>query len=63
MILPRTKVGIYAIAPVPITEQCTFQAPSCAAIQQELMQEEIGNTSIRGQTSWIACGLRIQEMQ
>ncbi|KAF8264636.1 hypothetical protein EI94DRAFT_1592386 [Lactarius quietus] len=32
-------------------------------IQQELMIEEIGDHSIWGQTSWISCGLKIQELQ
>ncbi|KAI9437388.1 hypothetical protein BJY52DRAFT_1230141 [Lactarius psammicola] len=39
------------------------KAPSCAMIQQELVLEESGNSSVHGQTSWIACGLKIQEMQ
>ncbi|KAF8260521.1 hypothetical protein EI94DRAFT_1811566 [Lactarius quietus] len=39
------------------------KAPSCAMIQQELMVEENGDHSIRGQTSWISCGLKIQELQ
>ncbi|KAI9450337.1 hypothetical protein BJY52DRAFT_1227258 [Lactarius psammicola] len=32
-------------------------------IQQELVSEESGDSSVHGQTSWIACGLKIQEMQ
>ena len=32
-------------------------------IQQELISEESGDSSVHGQTSWIACGLKIQEMQ
>ncbi|KAF8262043.1 hypothetical protein EI94DRAFT_1809409 [Lactarius quietus] len=39
------------------------KAPSHAKIQQELMVEEIGDHSIWGQTSWISCGLKIQEIQ
>ncbi|KAF8256471.1 hypothetical protein EI94DRAFT_1646193 [Lactarius quietus] len=39
------------------------KAPSRATIQQELMGEEIGDSSMRGQTSWISCGIKIQEMQ
>ncbi|KAH9048857.1 hypothetical protein EDB84DRAFT_1556524 [Lactarius hengduanensis] len=39
------------------------KAPSCAVIQQQLMVEEDGDHSIRGETSWISCGLKIQEMQ
>ncbi len=42
---------------------CIFQAPSCAAIQQQLIVEESRDHSIRGQTTWISCGLKIQEMQ
>jgi hypothetical protein len=38
-------------------------APSRATIQQELMVAEIGVHSVRGQTSWISCGMKIQEMQ
>jgi hypothetical protein len=32
-------------------------------IQQELVSEEIGDVLVHGQTSWISCGLKIQEMQ
>jgi hypothetical protein len=39
------------------------KAPSRADIQKELIEEEQGNFSIHGQTSWILCGIRIQEMQ
>ncbi|KAI9430467.1 hypothetical protein BJY52DRAFT_1161270 [Lactarius psammicola] len=39
------------------------KAPSCAMIQQELILEESGDSSVHGQTSWIACDLKIQEMQ
>ncbi|KAH9033011.1 hypothetical protein EDB85DRAFT_1864729 [Lactarius pseudohatsudake] len=39
------------------------KAPSRAVIQQQLMVEEDGDHSIRGETSWISCGLKIQEMQ
>ncbi|KAI9434034.1 hypothetical protein BJY52DRAFT_1131868 [Lactarius psammicola] len=39
------------------------KAPSRAMIQQELVSEESGDSSVHGQTSWIACGLKIQEMQ
>ncbi|KAI9430770.1 hypothetical protein BJY52DRAFT_1133495 [Lactarius psammicola] len=39
------------------------KAPSHAMIQQELVSEESGDSSVHGQTSWIACGLKIQEMQ
>jgi hypothetical protein len=40
-----------------------YEAPSQADIQKELIAEETGDYSIRGQTSWISCGLKIQEMQ
>ena len=39
------------------------KAPSRADIQQQLIEEEYGDHSIRGQTSWLLCGIRIQEMQ
>jgi hypothetical protein len=42
---------------------CTYKAPSRATIQQELMVEEIGDHSVRGQTSWLSSGLKIQETQ
>ncbi|KAH9024662.1 hypothetical protein EDB84DRAFT_1564332 [Lactarius hengduanensis] len=40
-----------------------WEAPSRAAIQQQLMAEESGDNTIRGQTSWISCGIKIQETQ
>jgi hypothetical protein len=40
-----------------------FKAPSRAEIQQQLIVEESEDHSIRGQTSWISWGLKIQEMQ
>lgn len=42
---------------------CKFPAPSRATIQQELVVAEIGDHSIRGQTSWISYGMKIQETQ
>ncbi|KAH9014734.1 hypothetical protein EDB84DRAFT_1277578 [Lactarius hengduanensis] len=39
------------------------KAPSRAAIQQQLIEEESGDHSIHGETSWISCGLKIQELQ
>ncbi|KAN0124687.1 hypothetical protein V8E53_002258 [Lactarius tabidus] len=39
------------------------KAPSRATIQQELVVAEIGDHSIRGQTSWISYGMKIQETQ
>ncbi|KAH9162546.1 hypothetical protein EDB89DRAFT_1860727, partial [Lactarius sanguifluus] len=38
------------------------KAPSHAAIQQQLIEEESGDYSIHGETSWISCGLKIQEL-
>ena len=40
-----------------------LEAPSWAAIQQELVEEESGDNSICGQASWISCGFKIQEIQ
>ncbi|KAH8995501.1 hypothetical protein EDB86DRAFT_2829415 [Lactarius hatsudake] len=39
------------------------KAPSRAEIQLQLMVEEDGDHSICGETSWISCGLKIQEIQ
>ncbi|KAH8999650.1 hypothetical protein EDB86DRAFT_3075718 [Lactarius hatsudake] len=39
------------------------KAPSRATIQQQLIEEESGDHSIHGETSWISCGLKIQELQ
>ncbi|KAN0137341.1 hypothetical protein V8E53_004786 [Lactarius tabidus] len=39
------------------------QAPTRAAIQQVLISEEDEEGAIHGQTSWLSCGLKIQEMQ
>ncbi|KAI9434164.1 hypothetical protein H4582DRAFT_1818929 [Lactarius indigo] len=39
------------------------KAPSRAAIQQQLTEEESRDHSIQGETSWISCGLKIQELQ
>ncbi|KAH9008024.1 hypothetical protein EDB85DRAFT_1904662 [Lactarius pseudohatsudake] len=38
------------------------KAPSRATIQQQLIEEESGDHSIHGETSWISCGLKIQEL-
>ncbi|KAF8258658.1 hypothetical protein EI94DRAFT_1707799 [Lactarius quietus] len=38
-------------------------APSLAEIQQKLISEESRDPTTRGQTSWIASGIRIQELQ
>ncbi|KAF8268583.1 hypothetical protein EI94DRAFT_1700161 [Lactarius quietus] len=38
-------------------------APSLAEIQQKLILEESGDPTTHGQTSWIASGIRIQELQ
>ncbi|KAH8994300.1 hypothetical protein EDB86DRAFT_2829803 [Lactarius hatsudake] len=39
------------------------KAPSRAEIQLQLMVEEDGDQFICGETSWISCGLKIQEIQ
>ncbi|KAH9017834.1 hypothetical protein EDB85DRAFT_1874207 [Lactarius pseudohatsudake] len=39
------------------------KAPSRAFIQEQLIAEESGDNSIRGQTAWISSGFKIQEMQ
>lgn len=46
-----------------ISHSSLLLAPSRAMIQQQLISEESGDLSIHGQTSWISCGLKIQEMQ
>ncbi|KAF8264792.1 hypothetical protein EI94DRAFT_1805344 [Lactarius quietus] len=46
-----------------IYDTVKVKAPSCATIQQELMGAETGDSSMQGQTSWISCGIKIQEMQ
>ncbi|KAN0141876.1 hypothetical protein V8E53_000338 [Lactarius tabidus] len=38
-------------------------APTCSTIQQQLISEEFDENAIHGKTSWIAYGLKIQEMQ
>ena len=38
-------------------------APSAADIQRKLISNESGNSATHGQTSWIALGIGIQEMQ
>ncbi|KAH9011674.1 hypothetical protein EDB85DRAFT_1900862 [Lactarius pseudohatsudake] len=46
-----------------IYDTMTSKAPSCAVIQQQLISEESGDITTHGQTSWIACGIKIQELQ
>ncbi|KAH8985344.1 hypothetical protein EDB86DRAFT_2810252 [Lactarius hatsudake] len=46
-----------------IYDTMTPKAPSCAVIQQQLISEESGDITTHGQTSWIACGIKIQELQ
>jgi hypothetical protein len=41
----------------------SYLAPTRSAIQQELTLEESDESTIHGQTSWIACGIKIQEIQ
>ncbi|KAH9002185.1 hypothetical protein EDB86DRAFT_2800475, partial [Lactarius hatsudake] len=38
------------------------KAPSHAEIQQQLISDESGDITTHGQTSWIACGIKIQEV-
>ncbi|KAI9428962.1 hypothetical protein H4582DRAFT_1828355 [Lactarius indigo] len=46
-----------------IYDTVTSKAPSCAEVQQQLISEESGDITAHGQTSWIACGIKIQELQ
>ncbi|KAI9443063.1 hypothetical protein H4582DRAFT_2054158 [Lactarius indigo] len=46
-----------------IYDTVTSKAPSRAEIQQQLILEESGDITAHGQTSWIACGIKIQELQ
>ncbi|KAH9176147.1 hypothetical protein EDB89DRAFT_2065932 [Lactarius sanguifluus] len=39
------------------------KAPSRAEIQQQLISDESRDITTHGQTSWIACGIKIQELQ
>ncbi|KAN0135970.1 hypothetical protein V8E53_006131 [Lactarius tabidus] len=39
------------------------EAPTCSTIQQLLISEEFDENAIHGETSWIAYGLKMQEMQ
>jgi recombinational DNA repair ATPase RecF len=39
------------------------EVPSRADIQQQLIMEESKDISTQGQTNWIACGIKIQELQ
>ncbi|KAN0138135.1 hypothetical protein V8E53_004024 [Lactarius tabidus] len=39
------------------------EAPTRSTIQQQLISEEFDENAIHGETSWIAYGLKIQEMQ
>ncbi|KAI9432278.1 hypothetical protein H4582DRAFT_1821382 [Lactarius indigo] len=45
-----------------IYDTVTSKAPSRAEIQQQLILEESGDITAHGQTSWIACGIKIQEL-
>jgi hypothetical protein len=40
-----------------------YLAPTRSMIQQELIDKESDEGLIHGETSWIACGIKIQEMQ
>ncbi|KAI9443974.1 hypothetical protein H4582DRAFT_2053729 [Lactarius indigo] len=46
-----------------IYDTVTSKAPSRAEVQQQLISEESGDITAHGQTSWIACGIKIQELQ
>ncbi|KAF8257631.1 hypothetical protein EI94DRAFT_1817279 [Lactarius quietus] len=46
-----------------IYDTVTVKAPFLAEIQQKLILEESGDPTTCGQTSWIASGIRIQELQ
>ena len=39
------------------------EAPSASDIQRKLTLHERGHYALNGQTSWIALGIKIQEMQ
>ncbi|KAI9446284.1 hypothetical protein H4582DRAFT_1804475 [Lactarius indigo] len=45
-----------------IYDTVTSKAPSRAEIQQQLISEESRDITAHGQTSWIACGIKIQEL-
>ena len=38
-------------------------APTCAEVQQTLLMDERGASTMHGQTLWIASGIWIQELQ
>jgi hypothetical protein len=40
-----------------------YPAASRANVQLQLISEESGDLSTHGQTSWIASGMKIQELQ
>ncbi|KAH9016537.1 hypothetical protein EDB84DRAFT_1567201 [Lactarius hengduanensis] len=46
-----------------IYDTVASKAPSRAEIQQQLISEESRDIATHGQTSWIACGIKIQELQ
>jgi hypothetical protein len=50
---------MYQISIMPMI----FPAPSRAEIQQQLISDESRDISTHGQTSWIACGIKVQELQ
>ena len=58
----RKKVRLHS-STLHIHSNLCLLAPSRVTIQEELMVAEIGDHSIRGQTSWITCGMKIQEIQ
>ncbi|KAI9430336.1 hypothetical protein H4582DRAFT_2063950 [Lactarius indigo] len=46
-----------------IYDTASSKAPSRAEIQQQLISEESRDITTHGQTSWISCGIKIQELQ
>jgi hypothetical protein len=57
------KVWRFNVNTYSILMDAIYSAPSRADIHQQLISEESGDMSTHGQTSWIACGIKIQELQ
>ena len=58
-----TSKGMYMISIKLIQDSWKWAAPTASEIQQNLISEEAGDPTSNGQTSWIASGIKIQEMQ
>lgn len=58
-----TVKGMYHIQCIIDALLMCIEAPSLAEIQQKLIAEEAGDSGSRGETSWIASGMKIQELQ